>query len=198
VGAGENYGHKILPGDSDLLIAADGGYEYLKKIGVRCDVVIGDFDSLKMKPDHPNVVELKKEKDDTDMLAAINLGFLKGYRTFHIYGGVGSRFDHALANQQCLAFLAQKGARGFLYGEDFAVTCINNGCMDFDADKRGIVSVFAHSDTAKGVYLRGFKYELENAELTNCFPLGVSNEFVCEPARVSVEYGVLTIIFPFP
>lgn len=69
--------------------------------------MLGDFDSLPAAPNHPHVIVLNKEKDDTDMLAAIHEGLGQGYLTFRIYGGTGGRFDHTLANLQCLAYLAQ-------------------------------------------------------------------------------------------
>ena len=39
------------------------------------------------------------------------------------------------------------------------------------------------------------KYELEGAELTNRFPLGVSNEFLGVPSSVTVEKGTLLVVF---
>ncbi len=182
-----------LPGD--LVIAADGGYSALSRAGIRPDVVIGDFDSLPARPDHPGVVPLPREKDDTDMLAALRLGLARGYGEFHVYGGFGGRFDHTLANVQCLAFLARNGARGFLYGGGNVITCVQDGSMEFDAAHRGVLSVFSHSDVSKGVYLEGLKFPLADATLTSDFPLGCSNEFTGVASRVSVREGTLVVVW---
>lgn len=196
-GAGPRYRHKPpLKGDA-LIIAADGGYESLCKSGISADVVIGDFDSLSVPPDHPKVIQLEKEKDDTDMLAAIRYALSEGCSCFHLYGGAGGRTDHTLANIQCLAYLAQQGAEGYLYGKDFVMTCICNGYMDLDPEYQGIFSVFSYSETASGVSLERVKYELHKAELNNAFPIGVSNEFIGAAARFSVENGTLLIILPY-
>ena len=82
----------------DLVIAADGGYDYLIRLGLRADVVLGDFDSV-TSPDLWDDAICEKltyppEKDDTDMMLAIKLGLSRGYREFAIYGGLGGRLDH--------------------------------------------------------------------------------------------------------
>ena len=58
-----------------------------------------------------------------------------------------------------------------------------------------MISVFAHSDTVRGVTIEGLKYSLSGAELDNGFSLGVSNEFTGVPARVSVKEGTLLIVW---
>ena len=50
VGAGSFDGMMERPGESDLVIAADGGYAYLKEMGIEPDVLLGDFDSLEVTP----------------------------------------------------------------------------------------------------------------------------------------------------
>lgn len=41
------------------------------------------------------------------------------------------------------------------------------------------------------------KYELENAVLTNDFPIGISNEFIGEEAMISVEEGELVCMISY-
>ena len=90
VGAGENFGLDFMPRGGDYVIAADGGLEYLNQAKIAADLLIGDFDSLKAPPGHPNVLPLKKEKDETDVFAAINEGIRLGYRNFRFYCGNGN------------------------------------------------------------------------------------------------------------
>ena len=84
VGAGENYGINFEPGTKDLVIAVDAGFRLLEQKAVRIDLAIGDFDTLQYIPKHSNVIALKAEKDDTDMLAAVREGIRAGYSLFHI------------------------------------------------------------------------------------------------------------------
>ena len=196
VGAGDNYGLDFTPSPNDYVIAADAGIRYLEESGITANLVIGDFDSLDAVPTHPNTTALNPEKDDTDMLAAVREGIKAGYRDFHIYGGTGGRIDHTLANLQVLAYLAENGMQGFLFEEKNVITAITNRKLSFDIIPSGYVSVFSHTEKSEGVYLRGLKYELENATLTNTFPLGVSNEFIGKESSISVNDGTLLIVFP--
>ena len=59
----------------------------------------------------------------------------------------------------------------------------------------GYLSVFCNSGTAQGVTLTGLKFPLENAVLTSSFPVGVSNEFLGQPAQVSVREGCLLLVW---
>ena len=43
----------------------------------------------------------------------------------------------------------------------------------------------------------GMKYPLENAVITNDFPIGISNEFLGEEAEVSVEDGELVCMIRY-
>lgn len=181
---------------TDVLIAADGGCAALKRLGLSPDLIIGDFDSAPEKPAGSNVIVLPKEKDDTDMMAAVKKGLAIGCREFYLYGATGGRFDHTVANVQALTFLAHHGARGFLFDKDTVSTVIRDDVCDLPARDGGYVSVFCLSDCARGVDISGLKYEIQNAGLTNAFPLGVSNEFTGKSARISVQSGALLIIAP--
>lgn len=193
VGAGDFFADEIIPNSDDLVIAVDGGYNHLKERGVRIDLVIGDFDSMSFIPRHPNLIRLKKEKDDTDMAAAIKIAIDKGYGTAYLYGGTGGRFDHTLSNIQCLVYLSRHNVRGYLFGKDYVLTAVTNAALQFDKEARGFISVFSHTDKSVGVNLKGLKYELNDAVLTNGFPLGVSNEFIRQESSVSVKEGTLIV-----
>ena len=69
VGAGSFDGFLTEPQEGDLVIAADGGYAYLKRLGREPDVLMGDFDSLKEIPQR-ELIRHSPIKDDTDMALA--------------------------------------------------------------------------------------------------------------------------------
>ena len=196
IGAGTFYGRLPEISDGDYIIAADGGYKYCKRCGIVPDLVMGDFDSLEEKPEDCPIERLPVEKDDTDTLAAIRSGLKEKFEEFHIIAGTGGRLDHTIANMQCLTFLSNKGKTGFLYDEKSIITAITDSTIVFPEDAEGTVSVFSAGDTAKGVTERGLKYSLDNADITNDFPIGVSNSFKGAGSSISVRNGTLYVVFP--
>lgn len=181
--------------DGSYVIAADKGLLQLRDRGSEPDLVVGDFDSLGYVPQARELVRHPVEKDDTDMMLAVREGLRRGFRTFLLYGGLGGRLDHTLANVQTLAFLASHGARGLLFGEGTALLLLENGAVRFPASMQGTLSVFCFGDRAEGVTEAGLHYPLENAELTNSFPLGVSNAFCGRESEVSVQKGKLLLLW---
>lgn len=195
VAAGERCPVDIEISADDYVIAADAGLKYLEEDGIRCDMAVGDFDTLKYVPDHPNVIALKPEKDETDTWEAVHQGIKKGYSEFHIFCALGGRIEHSIANIQLLEYLARNGMKGILYGKNERLTCIRSGEIVLPAKNGGYISVFSLSEKSEGVTIEGLKYELKDGELTNAFPLGVSNEFTGQPARMSVRNGSLLVIW---
>ncbi|MDE6401393.1 MAG: thiamine diphosphokinase [Clostridiales bacterium] len=197
-GAGEVFAPRKKFGKNDLIIAADGGYSSVIAAGLEPNVVIGDFDSGDMPENTAaHVIKLNRDKDDTDMLAAVKLGLRRGFKTFVIYGGTGGdRLDHTVANFGALAYLNAFGAQGFLIDRDAVATVITDGKFVLPKQSRGTVSVFAYGGVASGVKLENLAYTLDNAELTPEYPLGVSNATDNGTGVISVKSGSLLIFFP--
>ena len=178
----------------DFVIAADGGLEHTRKLGVTPNEILGDFDSLGHIPEGANVFPV--EKDDTDAMLAVRRGLALGYREFVLYGSLdGPRLDHTVANFQTLQYLADNGAVGYLAGCSYLVTVVKNGSIVFPAASSGTVSVFCMGSDAEGVTLEGLYYPLVQGTLTAGFPLGVSNHFTGVPAKISVENGSLLVLW---
>ena len=55
------------------------------------------------------------------------------------------------------------------------------------------LSAFSMTDEVTGLCESGVKYPLDNAVLTNNFPLGVSNEIVEDFAVISFKSGILFV-----
>ena len=183
------------PQESDLIIAADGGYSTLKKLNIKPNLVVGDFDSLGEAPENENVIKHPIKKDDTDTLLAVKIGLEKGCKTFVIFGAIGGRLDHTIATIQTATFVAENGGIAYIYDGNHTVTAIKNSSIKFNKDAKGYISIFALSGVAKGVTINGLLYELSDTEITPHFPVGVSNEFIGKESEIIVKDGILTIIF---
>lgn len=194
VGASDTQGIFIDRREDDYVIAADAGYSALEKLGIVPDMVVGDMDSLGDVPELDNVVRHPVEKDDTDTALALAEGIKRGYRDFIIYGGLGRRLDHSIANIQNCAGMADHGARCWLWGEGNAVSVFADDMIEFETGMEGTISVFAIG-RAHGVTLKGLKYPLSDACLTSYVPLGVSNSFTGRESSVAVTNGILAVMW---
>lgn len=179
----------------DYVICADGGYTHALKFNVEADIVIGDCDSVDKSAVPGHLLELvPKEKDDTDTMLCVKHAASLGYKHILIIGGIGGRLDHTLANIQSLAFALSHNIEAIMMDNEVSIRLLTNGSIELGAECGTLLSVFAYSPTCLGVYESGVKYPLNDAKLTNSFPLGVSNEIIANSATVSVSNGTLLII----
>ncbi|MBT1172204.1 thiamine diphosphokinase [Bifidobacterium sp. MA2] len=206
--AGEYYDVRDNPANAvevprgAFVVAADGGLDHTRALGVEPDVVVGDFDSLEgARPAAGGrTIALPPLKDDPDLLSALKIGWSHGCRTFHIYGALGGRIDHTISSIQLTALIAHHGGIGFLHGDGTIVTAICDGGLAwpaFDARAGRMVSVFSHSDVSRGVDEPGLKYRMMDGTLHGDTVQGVSNEFLPGTASaVSVREGTLIVTYP--
>ena len=193
IGAGE-ITSLPTPDNTDLVIAADGGYDALISHGVRCDLLVGDLDSIKDPASVTDVIRFPKEKDETDMYLAYREGVLRGYRDFEIYGGTGGREDHTYANYSLLIYIKEEGHTARLISDKMVISVIENESITLSGRVGATLSLFSLSKDSLGVTIEGAKYCLKGAILKSSFPLGVSNEFTGSDVTVSVENGTLLIM----
>ena len=195
VGAGSFDGLLDRPQEGDLVIAADGGYTYLKALGIEPDVLLGDFDSLKKVPEHEHLLRHSPIKDDTDMALAAAYAQEQGYHTFYLYGGLGGRLDHTMGNFQLLTGISKAGDIAYLIGEGQIITAITGERISFSEVATGMISVFSMDTVANGIWEHNLKYQLRDAQMTNDRTLGVSNEFIGEKSSIEVHQGTLLILW---
>ncbi len=203
IGAGDYSEKEIKKEKEDLLIIADGGYyNYLKVDNCNIDdidVLVGDFDSLDKKniklSTNTKVITLNPIKDDTDIVDACKYGLNMGFNEFYIYGCLGKRIEHSIANIQVLSFLKENNANGYLIDKSLVIRVLKNESITFDNTYKGYISIFSINDLSKGVTLKNLKYELNNYDLTNKFPLGIDNEFIGRESFIEVKDGELLLIY---
>ena len=202
VSAGEIYNYeraRAFLHEDDYFIFCDAGLSHAGGLGVKPDVVVGDFDScepgdLEWWKERSEIIQLPCEKDDTDTLFAVKLAVERGYCDFVLLGAMGGRFDHALGNVSILLYLNGLGKRAVLI-DDFSVMQIAGKEPFFIEDSCSYFSVLTVAGDVDGVYIKNAKYPLENATLTCDFQLGISNEVLPgKVAEVSVESGRVLVV----
>lgn len=182
---------------NDGVFCADGGYDRAVFWGIAPDVVIGDFDSAKEIPQGDfEVVRLPREKDDTDLLAAVKLALQRGYRRFRILGALGGRLDHSYGNLSVLAFLAAQGATATLEDGETVVQLVGHSDPPLVLERQTgrTVSVFPFGTDRCIASYTGLQYPLDHGTLSIEAPLGVSNVVIAERATITIEAGTALVI----
>lgn len=185
-------------GAFDYVIAVDAGLKHLEAIDRKPDMALGDFDSLGYIPTGMRTARFSSNKNKSDMELALERARNMRYEELFVYGALGGRLDHTLANLQVLAKFSEKGAYVNAIGVDEAATFLTGpDTYEMPAQESGVISVFSLSEEAKGVFERGLAYELDDAVLSHRTSRGLSNEFIGEPVLIGVEEGTIAIIVPF-
>lgn len=181
--------------EEDMVIAADKGYIHAKNAGINPTMIIGDFDSSN-QPEGDLVIKLNPIKDYTDTKAALMVAEDWGYKNIVIYGGLGGRDSHTLANISNALEFKKKGINVTLKSKNKSFYIVDDELSyDFKDENDFYVSIFALSEIVKGVDIKGLYYELNNYDLTYDNALGVSNETVKRDFKISVASGYLLVIF---
>ena len=202
VAAGEihNYGSAIsFLRKDDYYIFCDGGLSHAEGLGIKPNLIVGDFDScdadvLSKYEGQCEIIKLPREKDDTDTLYAVKLAVERGYSDFLILGAMGGRFDHALGNISILLYLNELEKMALLVDDYSSMQIVGNKPLLIE-DTCSYFSVVTVAGDVSGVTIKNAKYPLENASLSSDFQLGISNEVLPgKTAEVSVKNGRVLVV----
>ncbi len=179
----------------DFVVCADRGYINAQQQGIEPHVIVGDFDSAPAPTDtKAKVITLPCEKDDTDSYYIARQIIKDGYTHAIFCGVTGGRPDHTFANIQMLKFMAKNGVDTQIIDKNSTYRVLIDGTQVLAPQQNCYFSIFSLDEKCTGVSEKGGKYELSDVELTNDFPIGVSNEFTGNPVEITVKKGTLLII----
>ncbi len=186
--------------NADVIVCCDGGMRHTRALKIIPDYILGDFDSCK-KEDFNYYKELgvkiktfPTQKDETDMELGLDFALELGVDDIVICGGIGSRFDHTLANAHLLLRLLKKGVRGRLVNEKNCVELIDKN-MIVKGKKGDLVSTIPLSMEVTGITLEGFAYPLTDHTLTiDDDIVAVSNVMLQEKCSITIKTGYLFVI----
>ncbi|TYS16329.1 thiamine diphosphokinase [Rossellomorea vietnamensis] len=194
---------KYQEGEGAVWIGVDHGVFRLLRRGITPDMAFGDFDSVNEEEWKLIEEKVKKinrfmpEKNETDMELALSWAIGKSPDIIRIFGATGGRIDHFLANIQLL------GKKEILHpGIEIEIIDIQNHVQIVPpgeytlAEKKQskYVSFLPLSASVEGLTLQGFKYPLENRNITLGSTLCISNELIQPTGTFSFLSGILMVI----
>jgi thiamine pyrophosphokinase len=181
----------------DFFIFCDGGLKHMDALGVKPNLIIGDFDSASNPHMDVETITLPCEKDDTDTFYAVKEAVKRGFEEFLLAGVVGNRFDHTMGNISILLYLDSLGKKGTII-DDYSMMEIVSDKPVYVDDGYSYFSLLNMTGCAKGIKIEGAKYPLEDGEITCDYQYGISNEVLPgQKACVSVREGRLLLVKVF-
>ncbi len=184
---------------SDKIICADGGLGHAVKLSLPVTALLGDMDSLEVEhlnhlDGNTQVYKVPVEKDQTDMELALRWVLDAGFAEVVIVGIDGGRLDHTLANIHLLSQRYWSFQSCFWKSDQYTWLLKDNQTLNLDGYLGKTISIIPMSESVDGVTVKGMKYKLCDDSLKFGSTRGISNEIVCESARIKLRKGVLAAI----
>jgi thiamine pyrophosphokinase len=190
-----------LIGVHDLVIAADGGGNHCRAMGIVPDVVIGDMDSIAsgLLDDWSaagiTIIRHPQRKDCTDLELALNHALVQGADQVLIVGALGARWDMSLSNLMLLGSAAARGIAIKIVEGGEHITLLSGGqALTLEGDPGDLVSLIPLGQDAHGVVTQGLAYPLQQEPLRFASSRGVSNQMVGRTAHIHLQSGLLICI----
>ncbi|MBO7408095.1 MAG: thiamine diphosphokinase [Clostridia bacterium] len=194
------WGAELIRPD-DFVAVCDGGLSYAEALGLRFELLVGDFDSYTgaLPSGGFELIRLPREKDDTDIGFAVQTLLARGSREFLLLGAAGGRLDHTLGNIAVAGAIAEAGGLCTICGSKPGemIYVFKGRTLELTPLPGAYVSLFPLGAKTATVTLEGFKYPLRHGRLSAQSTLGVSNEFAAgaaSPARITAERGTVIVV----
>lgn len=177
--------------NSDIIIAVDHGYDYLKKIGYESSILIGDLDSVNNINKDIEILKFNPKKNYSDTELALNKAMEYKPYEINILGATGGRLDHFLANVDILIKNLNKV-------DTYIVDTKNRIriCEDkiYVLKKYKYFSILPYTYEVNGLSIKGAEYEIDNINIQRGRSFTISNSVVADKAEITLKSGVIILI----
>lgn len=188
--------------ETEFIIGADHGLEFLYHHQILPDYIVGDFDSTPKE-----IVSFYREntkipirkfnpvKDASDTEIALRLCLELGRKHVVILGATGRRADHLWANVQTLKIALDAGVDARILDSYNQIRLLEKGIVLRKEEVYGpYFSVFPLSGMVADFNIIGAKYPLHHHLLTPHDSLCVSNEFAEDRVEISFPLGEVILM----
>ena len=174
-GNGELVNHPILIKSLEAaktIICLDGGVNKLKKLGHEPDLILGDMDSIDLKPDNYNceILELSNQSTN-DMDKGLQWCLENNKNDILLTGLSGKRDDHTMAALLSMVLFSKKLKLAMVTNHS-TIHCIKKRTK-IQVDDGQLISIMAKNPLTK-IKTNGLQYKLRNEQLTSAGH-GISN-----------------------
>jgi thiamine pyrophosphokinase len=185
---------------SPLVVVLDSAVERVVNLGIKVDVLLGDFDrnfNAEFYKNHQYPIEIvhTPNQDKTDLEKAFDFLIQKGHKAVNVIWATGKRADHTLNNFSTLA-LYRNELKIVLFDDYSKVFLLPNSFIKW-YPKNSIISLIPLGKV-EDVCTKNLFYKLQNEDLELGFRTGSSNH-VIEDGIVKITHtkGNLLLIESF-
>lgn len=174
---------------SPLIIVLDGAIYRVLELGIKVDVLLGDFDRIGhfdelLQHQQPIEVVRTPDQNKTDLEKAIDFVLSRGGKAANIIWATGRRADHTITNLTNL--VRYKDLINLVLLDDYSrVFRLPNKFTKWYT-KESVISLIPVGEVT-GIKTSGLLYNLQNESLTLGYKTGNSNQAV-EDGYVNIEY----------
>jgi len=184
---------RTLAARADIVVAADGGADYLQALDLKPHAIIGDMDSLHEDP-WPNDqtiqrISAPRDKEKCDGEMAVEWSLEQGCRKVLLLGAWGGRLDQALGN---CALLLHHPERLALWDDGILAQAVTEGqdaVLPIPAETS--VSIISFQP-GTAVRTQGLEFALNDEPLRSATH-GISNVVVTSRPSISVTKGAIVL-----
>jgi thiamine pyrophosphokinase len=180
-------------------IAVDGGVRHLKALNMIPDVLIGDLDSVSAqdlawcKRLQVVIHQYPKEKDQTDFELAIDYAMENRKGKIIVFGALGGRIDHTLANIGLLCNPEYAGMDIRIFSNNEYIYFLRSPTT-IKGNIGDIISLIPWGEPVLGVTTTGLKFPLCNEDLLPDRSRGISNVICSSDAIIEFKKGNLLCV----
>ncbi len=192
----------------ELVVAADGGWDKARLLGITPDLLVGDADSLpearfdELAAQGVPIERSPVAKDESDAELALRAALMRGATHVSVLGALGgARFDHAMANVCLLDLPDPDDAQVDLLDGTTRVRLLRAPAADgaaldcaLDGATGDLVTLLPLGMAAVGVTTSGLQYPLRDETLALGPARGLSNVRIAAHASVQLRRGRLLVI----
>jgi len=188
-----------LTSRAKIILCADSGAEYARRLGLKASGIIGDLDSISpetlefYRAEGAEIIQ-EEEQESNDFEKALRHLSSRYNGDVAILGMTGGRTDHALANLSAMLRYSDKFTSLIAYdrfGEHQFLTK-SLKVVSLDCEIGTTVSLLPYGE-AHGIRTENLKYPLLGESLTLGKREGLSNVTTARPVSISIERGALLV-----
>ena len=181
----------VIEGD---LIGVDHGASVIAQAGLKMKAAIGDFDSVDgnelkaIAQSAETMVKLVPQKDETDTEEAIKYALEQGYEEIVIYGALGGRIDHEMANM----YLLMHRRYPIMFIDDHnRVRVLKRGQYQV-GNEFTYLSFLALEESC--ISVNGVAYPMNHRIITLKDIFSISNEITGGNCEIDIHYGRVLVM----